>query len=468
MRFSVCFLFALLVGFQSVWAQAEYATVMVDGCSGVCVDPSGLILTVKHCDLPETVRVRFRDRVLSAVRVYESPDTEGPVVYDCRSDGLPYLPVAASAPMVGERLTSFGFPARNNQRELRRQTGAVIRWSTFRFLGGEFTGNVLSFPCAGGWSGGPLINTRGEVCGLLSSSDARTSVFVSSASLRTAMAAVRSKSSRNPQNLPDLLVFGSTDCAPCRQFKSDLANLEWFAKRLDSLYRVELIDIRKSPERAEQFGITSVPAFVSSTGKRVVGYSGPEGLLASLGHATPPEPKPPPEERPEPPPLPIKSIPPEPQTPPIPPTKPTPTPEPAPANPAQSPADTLDRVVQVTQKAVTIATWLGITGVSGGTAGAVLGGLALWRSLRSRKNSQPQIHTPSPPTIVHDAEPLPQAIVPETRFAAYEKDSHAEAFAWAAAEIARKYPGSVATLESLQGLMNQYLASRGIKRTTNP
>lgn len=487
MKYAVCFLIAITTCCQIATAQIESATVMVAGCSGVCVDPAGLVLTVKHCDLPETVQVRFRDRLLSATRVYSSPETEGPVVYDCEGDGLPFVPVAATAPIVGERMTSFGFPERSGRRELRRQVGTVLRWSTLQFRGGEFTGNILSFPCASGWSGGPLLNSRGEVCGLLSSSDNQTSVFVSSAAIRTALTAVKSRSRDTRPELPELQVFGSTDCAPCRQFKNDLSSLPWFANRLDAMFRVVLIDVRKSPEIAARHDISAVPTFVTASGRRITGYSGPQSLLVSLGSLVSPDPKPPPAEtRP-------------PANPPSPPTKPDSSPPAQSASPALpkpsvppaiqqapetppdskpvgetpppatgSPADTLDRIVQVTQKAVTIATWLGITGVSGGTAGAVLGGLALWRSLRSRQHRSSPTATIPPPTIVHDAEPLPQAIVPETRFAAYERDSHAEAFAWATAEIARKYPGSVGTLESLQGLINQYLASRGLKRPTNP
>ena len=93
-----------------------------------------------------------------------------------------------------------------------------------------------------------------------------------------------------------------------------------------------------------------------------------------------------------------------------------------------------------------------------------------WLSGELFDDADSQLHPSHPhpssstPTITHDSAPLPQAIVPETRFAAYERDSHAEAFAWAAAEMARKYPGAVGTLESLQGLMNQYLAARGLRR----
>lgn len=34
------------------------AVVRVGGCSGVCVDPAGLVLTAKHCDLRDVERVQ--------------------------------------------------------------------------------------------------------------------------------------------------------------------------------------------------------------------------------------------------------------------------------------------------------------------------------------------------------------------------------------------------------------------------
>jgi hypothetical protein len=69
-----------------------------------------------------------------------------------------------------------------------------------------------------------------------------------------------------------------------------------------------------------------------------------------------------------------------------------------------------------------------------------------------------------PPVITIDTPPPPQAIIPETRFAPYERDTFAEAFAWAEAELVRKYPGSVSTLEAMKGLMDQFLSAKGIKR----
>lgn len=454
MRQTLWWCAALLLFRSTAMADVSDTIVMVDGCSGVCVDPSGIVLTAKHCDLPTEVTIRFKQRAVHAVRVYESNDTEGPVAYDCDGEGYPALPVAATAPVIGEKLWSFGYPSLNGQRELRRNCGPLLRWGTFKYAGGEFNGNVLGFACGSGWSGGPLLNAKGEVCGLLNSSDDRTSVFISSAAVRQAFAAAQQRpekpAAQSQPQLPELLVFGTPTCSPCLQFKADLNSNRSFASLLRSTYELVWVDINQRPEMATKYGIEQVPVFISERGIRIVGYTGPEQLLINLGLKPKPDPAPPPVTEP----VPETG---EPSSPPL--TEPISTFTP--------PSDPIDRLTSLTQHAISIATWLGVTGISGGTAGALLGGLALWRTLRRRRQPTAPItpHPSSPPpTITHDSAPLPQAIVPETRFAAYERDSHAEAFAWAAAEMARKYPGAVGTLESLQGLMNQYLAARGLRR----
>ena len=45
---------------DEAWPSA--AVVLVGGCSGVCVDPAGIVLTAKHCRLGEQVTVRFPGR----------------------------------------------------------------------------------------------------------------------------------------------------------------------------------------------------------------------------------------------------------------------------------------------------------------------------------------------------------------------------------------------------------------------
>lgn len=68
----------------------------------------------------------------------------------------------------------------------------------------------------------------------------------------------------------------------------------------------------------------------------------------------------------------------------------------------------------------------------------------------------------SPPAVIATEAPAaPQVFTTATQFAPFQVDHVSEAFAFAAREIARKYPGSVDTVSTLQSLMNQFLASKG-------
>ncbi|MCA8985871.1 MAG: trypsin-like peptidase domain-containing protein [Planctomycetaceae bacterium] len=469
---------------QAAWAAVEDAVVMVEGCSGVCVDPAGLVLTARHCDLPATVTVRFKDRAVSAQRVYVSHEAEGPVVYDCEGDGYPCLPIAATAPRVGERVWSCGYPHLNGRRELRWASGAVLRWSTFEYAGGAFNGNVVRFATAPGWSGGPLLNAKAEVCGLLNSSDRSTSVFISWAAVRQAYATVRQQlEQERPVNdgRATLYVFGSMTCSPCRQFQQNYANNATFCRQLESRFSVEFVDVDKQVELTSRFGVTEVPTFIIPDVVRITGYRGPDDLLVRLGIQ--------PEIAARPPPLrdagpdPVESAPPQtdgeaerPATVESPVIDPLATEPPAPTVPNEPPVatspeitDRLDRLSGLVQTGVSIATWLGVGGMTGGAGGLILGGLALWRTLRRRRSPKPARDPPAkvtpPPIVTVDSPPPPQAIVPETRFAPYERDTFAEAFAWAETELVRKYPGAVSTLETLKGLIHQFLSAKGVKPT---
>jgi thiol-disulfide isomerase/thioredoxin len=469
---------------QASLAAVDNAVVMVEGCSGVCVDSAGLVLTARHCDLPATVTVRFKDRTVSATRVYVCREIEGPVVYDCEGDGYPFLPVAATAPQVGERVWSCGYPHLNGRRELRWANGPTLRWSTFEYAGGSFNGNVVGFVTAPGWSGGPLLNAKAEVCGLLNSSDCSTSVFISSAAVREAYAAVRHSRSADPPpatGKPKLYVFGSMTCGPCRKFKEDYANNATFRQTLDAAFAVEFVDVDKQADTANRFAITEAPTFLVPGALRVTGYEGPDQLLVALGIRQEIAARPPPQREVIPDPVDLAPQPTEGkadlpamvETPASnPPVAEAPAPR-APAEPdvatAPAIADRLDRLSGLVQTAVSIATWLGVGGATGGAGGLILGGLALWRTLRRRRDPKPARDPPTrtapPPVITVDAPPPPQAIVAETRFAPYERDTFAEAFAWAEAELVRKYPGAVSTLETLKGLINQFLSAKGVKPT---
>lgn len=462
---------ALMLASQAQ-AAVKDSVVLVGDCSGVCVDPRGLVLTAKHCDHPPVVLVKFQDRTVTARRVYIAPETEGPVLFDCDGEGFPFAKVAEQAPSIGETVWSYGYPATEGQRELRWIRGPLLGCRTFEFQGGTFRGNVTGFPTRPGWSGGPLFTRTSEVCGLLNSSDELTSVFISAAATRLAFNTGRERVT----DKQSLYVFGSKACGPCQKFKLHYAANAVLRQRLDARYAVTYIDIDVYPNAAEPFGIQQVPAFVVPGQPVFTGYEQPDELLRRLGLD--------PDEKPEVaaivPPPPIK----QPESPAIvPPSlveKPK-TPQPAePANPATTLApvveskpdrtlgDRLDKVAGVAQTAITVATWLGVTGATGGTGGLILGGIALWRTLRRRKESitarDPPAPVKAPPVVTIESLPPPQAIVPETRFAPYERDTFAEAFAWAEAELVRKYPGSVSTLETMKGLIDQFLSAKGIKR----
>lgn len=469
---------------QTTLAAVEDAVVMVEGCSGVCVDPSGLVLTAKHCELPATVTVRFKDRTVTATRVSVCREVEGPVVYDCEGDGYPFLPIAATAPQVGERVWSCGYPHLNGRRELRWANGRTLRWSTFEYSGGAFNGNVVGFVTAPGWSGGPLLNAKAEVCGLLNSSDCATSVFISSAAVRQAYAAVRASRAADPPAStckPRLYVFGSMTCGPCRKFKEDYSNNTAFRQTLEAAFAVEFVDVDKQSDTANRFSVTEVPTFLVVGGARVTGYEGPDQLLVALGVQQEIAARPPPQREvvpdpvaPVPQPAEVKADPP--ATVETPASNPPVAEAPASRTPAEpdvatapAVADQLDRLSGLVQTAVSIATWLGVGGATGGAGGLILGGLALWRTLRRRRDPKPARDPPSnvipPPVVTVENPPPPQAIVPETRFAPYERDTFAEAFAWAESELVRKYPGAVSTLEALKGLINQFLSAKGVKPT---
>ena len=460
-------------------AGVSEAVVRVDDCSGVCVDPSGLVLTAKHCDHPPVVVVRFKDRTVSARRVYVCPETEGPVVFDCDGEGFPFARIAEIVPPNGEKVWSAGYPDLSGRRELRWASGPMLGGSHFRYQGGPFRGNVVGFSTGPGWSGGPLFNQQGEVCGLLDSSDSCTSVFITYAATREAYVACRNR----PATKPTLYVFGSMHCGPCLKFKQHYADQAKLRQRLDARFTVVFVDIDVHPGTADQFGIKEVPAFVVPGEPAITGYTEPDVLLNKLGVA---------EQEPErpaivdaPPKPPIVTPPANSEPEPTPPTAPvTVTVEKPPVSPPITPSvekpdrsvvDRLDRLSGLVQTGVSIATWLGVGGMTGGAGGLILGGLALWRTLRRRRiaasaRDSPAVTapvavspTPKPPVVTVESPPPPQAIVTETRFAPYVRDPLAAAVLCAEAVLVRSYPGSVSTLEAMKGLINQFLSAKGVK-----
>jgi thiol-disulfide isomerase/thioredoxin len=379
---------------------------------------------------------------------------------DARRYGYPFVPVASSVPPAGAVVTSYGYPQTGDDRQLTWGTGVLVRGSSFEFRGRSFRGNVVSIVSGPGWSGGPLLDRDHHVIGLLSSGDRYSSVFISFAAVRRAYDAVAVA----PTGKPTLYVFHSQTCGPCRKFDADYADDAAFRQAIEGAFDVVPVDVDERPGTAREFGITEVPTFVVPGRPPIVGYDDPDELLRSLGIdqtapvTTPAEPVPT-----EP-----VSTPTEPEQPLAePPTVPQPVDAESPQSDLSGLEVRIDRVVGVAQTALTVATWLGLSGTTGGIAGAILGGIALVRSVRKRRREEPAARDPPaaapPPVITVDAPPPAPVIVPEMKFAPYERDTFAQAFAWAQGELARKYPGSVGTLETLKGLIDQFLSAKGVR-----
>ena len=146
-------------------ANWRSAVVQIGGCSGVCIHPSGIFLTVKHCRVPQKTTLTIDGQTVNVARIFESRG-EGPVILAAVEPGMfPYLKLAKLLPKVNDLVYSLGYPAGSG--EHRR----IYTISEVRYLGQDKGGflmtNHVTIP---GNSGGPLLNERGEVIGLLSSS----------------------------------------------------------------------------------------------------------------------------------------------------------------------------------------------------------------------------------------------------------------------------------------------------------
>lgn len=252
------------------------AVVKIGDCSGVCVDPAGLVLTAKHCEHGLVETVVFLDRRVTAHRVYVTDEVEGPVVFDCEGDGFPFLPLADRVPEIGEVVSSSGYPAMGGQRVFRRETGTLLRGGKFTFQGQPFFGNITDMALLPGWSGGPLLNARGDVCGLLSASNSETSVFITFAAIRTAYEAV------TQTGQPTLYVFTTRNCSSCVRFKADYDSDRAFRGQLQTAFRVEFVDADLRPDLAKQYNVVEVPTFVVPGRVRVQGYPGKQPLADRL------------------------------------------------------------------------------------------------------------------------------------------------------------------------------------------
>lgn len=282
-------------------ASVRDAVVRVGNCSGVCVSPSGLIVTAKHCRIPQTTSVHFSSRRVTARRVWVAPQMEGPVILDAEGEGYAFAPISAAPPRAGERVFSMGFRTGNFSRmegtltgRTRTSTGVTMAVTDFRV----FRGN----------SGGPLFNARGEVIGLASMTtmdrgpfgwyreQPHRSYWITWRAVKTAVLAALPKSTDRSEKIavpgrpqsadpakPVLYVFTSPGCSACDEFKRDVAAgyfndfdirlLEAGSPRFRAAYERMRRRVSRPPRRFR------VPAFWIAESTRVrIGYARSERL----------------------------------------------------------------------------------------------------------------------------------------------------------------------------------------------
>jgi hypothetical protein len=259
--------------------QERSAIVQIGGCSGVCVDPSGLIMTAKHCDLDEVETVKIGEQEFTALRIYEAPETEGPLIYDILGDGFAWVPVAQTKPESGEPVRSMGFPEINGIRQFREASGVVSGGTRARFRGEEFLGNTTDMDLTEGWSGGPLLNAQGEVVGLANSSGRGTgSIFISHAATREAFRAAQLLHASRPS----LQIFVAPEEPRCRDFLQDFAGDLEFQRELREHFQLQFVDVRQVSLLHGRIPHGEFPVFSLANAASIDGYRNQVDLVKRL------------------------------------------------------------------------------------------------------------------------------------------------------------------------------------------
>lgn len=286
--------------------------------SGVCVSPDGWIVTCRHVvtigNIPQkNCMVIFSDglkRMASIPIVGNTPDYDLALV---KTDGtdLPYTLVSHSGPAAGERCSIEGFPGGN----LGQMNCVLTKTEPANTKAGQPERSFLNCRAQSGNSGGPVLNSQGEVCGIVFGVPADGPIeaiggivlpkndrfetyamghteicnILSRASEKghhIAMLAMRPGSYRPSSPLkPRLVVLCLPNCAPCEAFKRDSKNPELRAA-MQAAFRVRIVDGGSVVRFAEKYGVKSYPAFIMSNANRIIeGYQGPAWLEDQISRA---------------------------------------------------------------------------------------------------------------------------------------------------------------------------------------
>lgn len=188
MRFLAAFLLVVQTAFGGTDAvvRCTNGTGMYSGS----VISRNLVLTAKHCTAGmegTPVEVRFPGgRVVTGKFVDQVKHSEGPALLRIPEGDYHTLKIAKAMPRGRNvSVTFYGYPQGTFQ--LSKRSGRIYPASGRLGLSGQFGHfngdtyvNEVSVPAVGGYSGGPVLY-RGQIVGIVSSTDARTSLHITHA-----------------------------------------------------------------------------------------------------------------------------------------------------------------------------------------------------------------------------------------------------------------------------------------------
>ena len=322
---------------------------------------------------------------------------------------------------------------------------------------------------------------------------------------------------------PTIFVVTASWCAPCQRFRADWDNVPGLASLVSSQYAVKRCDWDKPFEQAwaRRRGVQKIPSFVVCYRGEVIecwsGYSGnwreflqrvglddyvnengTIGPIKPTRNLQPESRGPPTQSEPREPaqaPTPQVNLQPiekqlqalqdglkqlqesateqrdriespfaDPNTasPPVVPQSKLPEPSETPRTDAPGVASRWASLFSVVGKTAAVALFPEVA-LPAGAAGVALGVWRAWRSARGGAAQQPRqiVRQEIPVPVMTETPPPPAKIVETTHYVGLERDTHREAWRWAADTYARKYPGSEGLIQTLEHMMSQFETSKG-------